>query len=202
MHPFLSTLRAGWPALLITLVCLLLYLFPQFGDLLRWSRPAIAQGEWWRLFSGHFVHLGANHLFMNLLALLLAMYIFSDQLRPFHWLLMVSIGALSISIMLYQFSPQLQWYVGLSGLLHTLFIFAALLVAPGQPKIAALFILFLLAKIGWEQWQGPSQTTIDWIGGNVITDAHLFGAVTGFLLVPVCYALRPLLRGKPHANRR
>ncbi|HEX7718277.1 MAG TPA: rhomboid family intramembrane serine protease, partial [Woeseiaceae bacterium] len=39
--------------------------------LLRFERTAIADGEPWRLVTGHFVHLGAAHMLMNAAALLL-----------------------------------------------------------------------------------------------------------------------------------
>ena len=41
-------------------------------DLIEWGakyNPAIADGEWWRIFSSMFLHIGFFHLFMNMLAL-------------------------------------------------------------------------------------------------------------------------------------
>jgi rhomboid protease GluP len=45
---------------------------PPAGVLIEWGAvygPAITHGEWWRLFTGMFVHAGAIHLAFNLLAL-------------------------------------------------------------------------------------------------------------------------------------
>lgn len=44
------------------------FLWP--ASTLEWSREGIPDGEYWRLLTGHWVHLGLNHLLLNLAGLL------------------------------------------------------------------------------------------------------------------------------------
>src|SRR5690606_33885017 len=43
---------------------------------LRYERADVLAGEWWRLLSGHVVHLGVSHLVLNLAGLVLIGWIF------------------------------------------------------------------------------------------------------------------------------
>ena len=63
-------LRESWVIVALLAVCLLLGLGgDEVRDLLRYERDAIHGGEYWRLVSGHLVHLGFGHLWPNLVAL-------------------------------------------------------------------------------------------------------------------------------------
>ncbi len=89
---------------------------------LRFERLAIIDdGQWWRLVSGHFVHLGWPHLWLNLAGCLLVWFLFRRDFRLVQWLA----GGRALSVFHgRRFSASesaLQWYVGLSGLLHGLF---------------------------------------------------------------------------------
>jgi hypothetical protein len=77
------------------------------------------------------------------------------------------------------FEPQLQWYVGLSGVLHG--ALAAGVVAWWRHEtrpLALALTLVLVGKLAWEQWHGALPLSGDM---PVIVDAHLYGAVGGFL---------------------
>jgi rhomboid family GlyGly-CTERM serine protease len=83
---------------------------------------------------------------------------------------------------LWFFHPELQWYVGLSGLLHG--ILAAGLIATWRPARAEMIALaaLLIAKLVWEQTVGPMPGSEGSSGGTVIVDAHLYGTVGGVLM--------------------
>ncbi len=148
--------------------------------LLRYDRASILQDlELWRLLSGHFVHLGWSHLLLNLAGCLLVWYLFRKDFGLRQWASMIVAGALAISAGFLLFNPGLDWYVGLSGLLHGLF--AAGLVSWVRERsleAAGIFVIFM-GKIIWEQIAGPLPLTSDAAGGPVIVDAHLYGALAG-----------------------
>jgi rhomboid family GlyGly-CTERM serine protease len=79
------------------------------------------------------------------------------------------------------FDPGLDWYVGLSGVLHGLFAAGALRHWRERPAAAALMLAVLAGKLLWEQLLGPLPGTSSVAGGPVIVDAHLFGALGGCL---------------------
>lgn len=158
-----------------------------FGEsarqLLRYERAEILQEhEFWRLLSGHFVHLGWPHLLLNLAGCLLVWLLFRRDYRLSQWALLIMGTALGISLGFLWLNPTLDWYVGLSGLLHGLFA-AGLLSWLREGGIDSwLVFLVFAAKLGWEQWVGPLPLTSESAGGPVIVDAHFYGALSGAAL--------------------
>ena len=158
------------------------------SPLLRYQRDALQAGEWWRLWSGHWVHLGSSHLLLNLLGLGLIWALVGRAMSVWAWLLFVSMLAPAISLSLYSWLPSLQWYVGLSGMLHGLLLIGALLLWWRGQAEAILLLLLLLAKLAWELWQGNEQAMDDLIGARVISEAHLYGAACAAIYAAVMFA--------------
>jgi len=170
--------------LIISLLCTCLTLLPQnLTDLFQYHRSFILQGEWWRLISGHLVHLGWNHLFMNLLGFWLIWHLFLSNENPlaycFYRLPLLTIG---ISLGLLMLSPEVVWYRGLSGVLHGLLSLALLHQLRRQTWTSLLLLILLTAKLAWEQTSGPLPGSEPWIDGRVIVDAHLYGTLCGVIL--------------------
>lgn len=145
--------------------------------LLRFQRQSILDGEWWRLISGHWVHLGWPHTFLNLAGLVLVMTIFNGVLSPLGWAVTGLGSMLAIDLGFLWMRPDLGWYVGLSGVLHG-WMAAGLLLMP--PRAERWLLLGLLAlKLGYEQLFGALPMTESSAGGIVVVDAHLLGAIGG-----------------------
>ena len=169
--------RGRWIWLLAILLALdaVLGLGDNVGQLLRYDRSAIAAGGWWRLLTAHIVHLDAHHLILNELGLVLVWSLFAQDYDAVEWCAIVLSGALAISSGLWWLSPGVGWYVGASGVLHSV-------MGAGVAKHLAerswdrwLLAVGLCAKLAWEQWGGPAAPLI-------VVDAHLYGATNGFLV--------------------
>lgn len=151
--------------------------------LLRYERAAIlADNEWWRVITGHLVHLGPSHMWLNLAALFVGWLLCGDTYSMPRWAILVFGCALGISTAFLIFEPHLNWYVGLSGVLHGLLAAGALALLRMRQPGAWLFVGFLVIKIAWEQFMGPLPFSESTSGGNVVVDAHFYGAISGALL--------------------
>lgn len=144
---------------------------------LRYQRSAILNGEIWRLVTGHLVHGNGWHLGLNLAGTGLVALLFGRDYAPRQWLaiLFASIAAIDSGFVFYE--PQLEWYVGLSGVLHG--AIAAGLVAWWHYENRGLTLsvaLLLTLKLIWEQARGALPFSGDM---PVIVDAHLLGACGG-----------------------
>ena len=162
-----------WLLLIVLVLDLVLGLGDNVGGLLRYDRSAIAAGGWWRLLTAHTVHLGWHHLLLNELGLILMWSLFAQDYGPIEWCVIVLSGALAISCGLWWLSPRVEWYVGASGVLHTV-------MAAGTAKHLAerawdrwLLLIGLCAKLAYEQLPGHEAPLI-------VVDAHLYGAACGF----------------------
>ncbi|HEX7031109.1 MAG TPA: rhombosortase [Gammaproteobacteria bacterium] len=180
----------SWPLWLLGIAAVVLSLLGgPSSPALRYERVAVLAGEWWRLLSGHLVHLGVAHLVLNLAGLALIGWIFGPGLRAAHWLwtLLGSLVAIAAGFLLLE--PGLVWYVGLSGVLHGLLLGGAVLDRGFGRGLRAVLICGVFAKLAWEQWAGALPFTAEAAGGPVVVDAHLYGAIGG-LVAGLLLALR------------
>jgi rhomboid family GlyGly-CTERM serine protease len=148
------------------------------GRMLRYERDAVLGGEAWRLLTGHLVHLGAAHLALNAAGGALLVALLGRAYRPAQWLALALVASLGVSAGLLLGSPHVAWYVGLSGVLHGMFAAGATALAAARVRAGPLLLLVLAAKLAWEQ--ATDGAGIDrLLGGTVIVDAHLYGALAG-----------------------
>ncbi len=169
-------------ALVLTGLCLALQAGGESAqELFQFQREGLAQGQLWRLFTGHFIHLGWPHALMNLAALGLLVYLLADGLEAASLLGLIVASSLAVDAGLWFLQPELEWYVGLSGVLHGLFAGLLLLQWFCRRERYLWLILLLSVKLGWEGMTGPLPMTADLAGGPVVTVAHLYGALGGVL---------------------
>lgn len=146
---------------------------------LRYARSAIADGEAWRLVTGHLVHLGWSHFLMNALALGAIWALVGRHLPAARWWAVLALVMAGIDAGFWWLGPHLDWYVGLSGVLHGLLV-AGLLAGFGEARAEALLLLVLVtAKLAWEQVFGALPGSASAAGGPVVVEAHLYGALAG-----------------------
>ena len=155
---------------------------PDSTQWLRNERSAIIDGQWWRLLSGNFVHLSWAHLWMNLAGLLLIWMLLGRLLSLGQWLMVITTSSLAVGLGLLAFDPQLDWYVGLSGMLHGMFVAGLINNIQRGYRLEWLLLIGLIAKLIWEQTSGALPGSTELAGGAVIVDAHLYGAISGLLV--------------------
>ena len=170
-----NTLRA--PLGLALVIFVLLLLGDDAREVLAYDRSALEQGELWRALSCSFVHLGAYHAALNLLGLLALIVLCPQAASELEWLRRLFWLSLGTSLGLYVFVPDLQRYVGFSGVLHGFFFLGLWPLVRRGDLIAAGCLLYLLGKLLWEIVVGAPLSDEAAIGGPVVTQAHLFGTL-------------------------
>lgn len=161
-------------------VCAALALPELFGEparrLLSFDRTAIGEGQWWRLLSAHFVHLGVEHAVLNSLGLVLMWALFARDFSPWRWAAIYSCAALAVGLGLWFRNPELQWYVGASGALHGVMTAGTLAHLRRRDLDGSILAIFIVAKLFYEQIAGA----LPFAGSSdTIVDAHLYGALGG-----------------------
>ena len=181
LTPLIEAGLARWAVpLVIAACCLALGLGGEGARIWgRYHREAVEAGEVWRLLTGHLVHLGWGHLWLNLSALFLIGLLFEDLLSPWEWLGTTIAAALAIDLGLYLWDQHVVWYVGLSGLLHAVVAAGTVRLLSERATIGTLLALGLVVKLAWEQASGPIPFSEASSGGPVVVAAHLYGTVAG-----------------------
>ena len=194
-HGLVATLKSlncdrgyGWALLA---ACAVLALPELWGDSVRqalsYDRAALAEGQWWRVLTGHFVHLDAQHTLVNIFGLVLMWALFVRDYSPLRWATIYLTAALAVSAGLWFLRPGILWYVGASGVLHGVMAAGTLAHLRRRDLDAWILATFLVAKLGYEQFARamPFQDA-----GETVVDAHLFGAIGAL-------AVACLLRSSP-----
>ncbi len=176
-----------WPIFMGLMMLLLVAFHSSINGYLRFDENAIAQGQYWRLITAHFVHLGWMHGLLNVAGLLLVAWM--QPKGPLsYWLgfYVVCSGFISMVLFLGHQTPN---YVGASGVLHGLLILAAFFSQWLEPWRRNLMILLICLKLLWEQSPFYANLEVEQlIGGYVVVDAHFLGGLAAMsVLAVVCF---------------
>ena len=189
-----STLPAN-PLILAFLVgfgmCALAWAGDSWASALQFESRGIEAGDYYRLMSGHFVHLGWVHALLNAVALMTIGWVFAESFTVRTWLTTVLICCAFISWGLLTLT-DISWYRGFSGVLHGLFVVGALtsgsLLFWRVPLMSGL-LCKLVFDLYWGD--GDQGSTVALIGGNVVEAAHWLGALAGGVIALGLVVLKP-----------
>lgn len=178
IEPRSDAMRAIFAALPIAIIVVVVAIAGEpVREALQWHRASIAEGEWWRLLTAHLVHLDLMHASVNAAVLVLLAVLFGHVYSLSRHAVNALVGMLVIDAGLYMLG-DLDWYVGLSGVLHAMAAAAVvrLIITRGDP-LAWGVAVFGFAKIVYENLAGAMPFTAQ--GTLVVTDAHLLGVLAG-----------------------
>jgi rhomboid family GlyGly-CTERM serine protease len=161
-----------------------LLLLPEInGDVaraaLRYERLAVSGGQWWRLVTAHFVHIDLEHTVLNIMGLVLMWAIFARDLAPRQWLIVTLVVVLAIDAGLWFRDTGVEWYVGASGALHGFMAAGTYAHVRRGDLDGWILVIFIVLKLGYEQLHG--QLPFAQSGMPVVVNAHLYGALGGFI---------------------
>lgn len=195
MDKFLPSILQRFPVLwLWLLIALVSFVMQAAGwvDDWRYDRGQIEAGKLWLLLSGHLVHLNWSHWVLNMAGLGIVAFFFSRYEQWQSWLLLCLLSALCIGVGMYFLKPDIQYYVGLSGVLHGLFVYGAWQERKVYPTSGYVLLILIGGKLLWEILYGAVPGSEEWTGGRVLTEAHLYGACSAAGLI----LLESVLKGK------
>jgi rhomboid family GlyGly-CTERM serine protease len=117
--------RLPWIFLAAAALALVIQLNPAWRDTLLYDRAAVAGGEFWRIWTGHFVHFGWPHFVADAGLWLILGWLLETRHAIFSRIALVGLPAF-ISAVLYWLDPEMARYGGLSAVNLGLLLFLAL----------------------------------------------------------------------------
>jgi membrane associated rhomboid family serine protease len=121
------------------------------------------------------------HLARDLAGLGLIWWLVSRYLSERSAVWIVSMSALAVGVCLLLFDADVEWYVGISGALFGLYTAGALHMCKERVMLGAALLLGMLGVLAWSLYAGALPLETTGLGGAVIPQAHLYGAIGGAL---------------------
>lgn len=165
--------------LLVTLA--VLYSLAPDHELLYFSASDIADGELWRIVTGHFIHADPEHLVWNCLGMAILGTVIERHSGKAWWTALGA-GVVAVSFLLMSPFVHLGYYCGLSGVLNSMLLVAIWLEwrATGS-RLMILVAIGSVAKVVLEISLGTSLLThISW---PPYAWSHLAGLAGGLMVI-------------------
>lgn len=174
--------RAVQLAIAVAVLCIGLQMLG-LDQILRFDRQLLQSGNYWLILSGNFVHLNWSHLLLNLAGLALVVLLVWENFNAVEWCFIILLSSLGVGLGLYWRDPSVSWYVGFSGTLHGLILAGAIADLRRFPLNAGALLVVVCLKLFWEQKFGAMPGSESVAGGKVVVNSHLYGAITGAVVV-------------------
>ncbi|MEK4701420.1 rhomboid family intramembrane serine protease [Solibacillus sp. FSL R7-0668] len=192
LYPVVSSLIA------INLVVYLLTLIPGFGRNLLYMgmsvNALIAQGEWWRIITSMFLHLGFTHVLFNMFSLFLfgpELEKIAGKMRFLTIYFLAGIFGIAASFLI---EDPTYASVGASGAIYGMFgAFAALVYYTRHlfPQLKQIILPLIVVSV-----------IMTFLMPNINITAHLGGLITGFILGFVYFNPKNMVRWREKGIRR
>jgi rhomboid family GlyGly-CTERM serine protease len=145
------------------------------------DRLSIAQGEWWRLITGHWVHSDLTHAVWDIAVLLLLGTLFEARLK-WRLPLVLFLTSLGVDAWLWWGAPALGYYCGLSGILNGLLIMCLMFLWRDTRHLLVLLTgMAAVLKIAVEIYTG--QALLTQTAWPSVPSVHAAGFLSGLLVV-------------------
>lgn len=187
MNPVLQSLlrRLPWTYLAAAAAALIVQLNPAWRDALIYDRAALSAREFWRVWTGHFVHFGWPHFIADTGLLLILGWVLRARHSCFGNLAL-GLMPVFITVVLYWCDPALLRYGGLSAINLGLLLFLALQGWQRNwtdwfwPAVLVIYVGEVIFEI-IQGGRGGGMIRFDDPGIHVATGAHLASAAYALL---------------------
>jgi len=169
-------------------MALLIHYYHHLRPHLLYTRTALADGDLWRLFSCHWVHLNTDHLLWSAMTFFV-LGSFCEIMDRGKYVITIGIFSIFIPVAIWFVMPHLEVYGGLSGLDCSLYsLLIVMLIKRERPSQNWIWIIFytimlvqLPAKIIYEMASGLT-IFVNNIHATMVPMplSHLVGGVVGF----------------------
>ena len=179
--------KIPWCFLALGAVALVIQLNPPWREVLIYDRHLIGAGEWWRIWTGHFIHFGWPH-FVTDGGLFLILGRLIERDHPIATRTALFLMPLVISGAIFFFDPALSRYGGLSALNLGLLIYYALLGWQQNrfdwfwPAVLAIYVGEVVLEASQGHGHGGGMIRFDDPTIHVATSAHIAGGLYGLVL--------------------
>jgi rhomboid family GlyGly-CTERM serine protease len=193
--------RLGIPVLLFAFPAILFTLVPAGQHWLLLDRTGVAQGELWRLWTGHWVHFSSAHLAWNV-AVLLAAGTWLESVQPGRLWRQALLGAPIISLIILSGDDSLRAYGGLSALATGIVVLLALTQLERSRRDRLYWSTLLLLVLGKSVYDATHDTALFIPFGDTPARPAAMAHLTGAMVATLHFATSRILNRFPAVRAR
>ncbi|MBT7369527.1 MAG: rhombosortase, partial [Gammaproteobacteria bacterium] len=130
-------------------------------------------------------HTGSIHVLLNVSGIFVLWLLHGDYYRTLSYLGAALFTGVGTTLGLLLFAPDVFWYMGLSGLLHGIFVWGVARDFQAGKPTAWILAAGLVLKLVWEHFYGGDSSIEQLITAPIATEAHLYGSISGALLTGI-----------------
>jgi len=163
-------------------------------DALEWDRSRIADGQWWRVATGHLCHWSGSHFFWDM-----AMFSVLGaccEVRGRAAFILCAFITIVFSQVALSISFEFETYRGLSGIASALLVYLSANALFGEVSktgqtLGCVGLIGIIAKIVSEKVAGAALFASDFGSGvTVASDIHLSGLLAGLTVAAAAFLRR------------
>jgi len=154
----------------------------QISEALVYDRLSVNNGEWWRIFSAHFIHTNGFHLLLNAIGVLILYGLHGHFYTIKLYFITFVFSGLTSALGVHFYSTHLEKYMGLSAVLHGLFVVGVIQEIKYKENLGKWLLLGLVLKLYYEQFFGANSIVAELIHAQVAVNAHLWGSIGGSIV--------------------
>lgn len=186
--------KPPWLFIAAAALSLVIQLIPGWREWLIYDRTAIAQGQFWRVWTGHWVHFGWPHFIPDTGLFLIVGWLLEERHKLFARLAVFLMPAV-ISAVIFWGEPGMLRYAGLSAVDLGLLLYLA---AQGWqrkwsdwfwPAVLAIYLIEIILEAR-QGGQGGGAIRFDEPSIRIATGAHLAGTAYALLACLAAYLTR------------
>ena len=159
-----------------------------FFEKYKFNVGSIKRGEFYRLITGAFLHVGWGHLAANMITLYFFMPVVEGFIGVFGALVIYMVSLIGGNLLVYYFHRKHDWYsaVGNSGAVNGI-LFASILIKPGMTIIILPIPIPIPAIIYGIGYLLYTTYGMQRQGSGIGHEAHFGGAAAGMLATAIYY---------------
>lgn len=174
--------------LLFTLLCGALQMLPcALQNGLYYHADQMPSALYYLWLTPHLVHLSTLHYLVNIVSFGIILFTFRSRFTPIDFSLLFGFCGLIVTLGLWCFSPDIDEYAGMSGVIYGLLSAGLFRSTKTHPYISWSVLSLITGKTVYEQFDGPHLSIQNRLGETVIVDAHLYGFAAGLIFLLIAH---------------
>jgi len=167
-------------------VTFVLQVVSSYSDVFYYKRDSFIKYFYYMWLTPNLVHINWMHWFLNILNFIALIFLFEHIWSSKKIVLLFVLSSAFIMVCLYIFSTDIEFYVGMSGVLYAFAIYAAIAGLKEYRDLSFFVLLYLVLKVFAHDFINKITFVDEMLNSFIIVvDVHIYGIIFGLIFLIV-----------------